>query len=553
MKIAIAQINTTIGAFKKNCEKICAFVDRAAKKEIDLIVFPEMTITGYPPKDLLDRPGFVSDNIEALENIKKHSSDIAIIVGYVDLNSDKKGKYLFNAAAFIHNGAIISKHYKSLLPSYDVFDEHRYFKPASLISTTEYNGTKFGITICEDIWTSDNYLNYPIYHIDPVKELVEQKAEFIVNISASPFNRGKIKDRNKLISNLTTKHRTPLIYVNQVGGNDDLIFDGNSIVYNAEGTIVSQCASFEEDLMFVEIKDRKCYAIDDKSKPLDDPPCNTANIYNALILGLKDYVTKCGFKKVVLGLSGGIDSAVVAVIAAKAVGKENVIGVAMPSKYSTKESVNDAEELAKNLGIEFKIIPIVDIHNIYTETFAPLFKGLPEDATEENLQARMRGNIIMALSNKFGYLVLTTGNKSELAVGYCTLYGDMCGGLAVISDVPKMMVYDIARFINSEIVIIPLNTIEKAPSAELRPNQSDQDSLPPYPILDAILKAYIEDAMTVDQIAKLGYDKDQVHEIIKKVNRNEYKRKQAAPGLRVTSKAFGSGRRIPIAQQHDEY
>ncbi|MGR3176454.1 MAG: NAD+ synthase [Candidatus Anammoxibacter sp.] len=551
MKIALAQINPTIGAFKENVDKICAFIDRARDKSCDLVVFPEMAVTGYPPRDLLERTCFISDNIAALDIIRDHTDNIAALVGFVDINTDKKGKHLYNAAAFIQDKRIQSKHYKTLLPSYDVFDEHRYFEPSQSVSIVEFRRSKFGITICEDIWNPDDVRARSIYNANPVKELLNQGAEFIINMSASPFENGKMDERRALVTGLAVENKVPFIYVNQVGGNDDLIFDGNSIVANVDGEIVTQGVSFGEDLLFVEIKDKECEAIDGRVSPVGMSN-NIETIYNALVLGLRDYVKKCGFEKVVLGLSGGIDSAVVAAIAGYALGKDNVIGVAMPSVYSSDESLEDAQKLAGNLGIHLKIIPVTKVHTAYTKTLKGEFKGLAPDITEENLQARMRGDIVMALSNKFGYLVLTTGNKSELAVGYCTLYGDMCGGLAVISDVPKMMVYDLAAYINTETEIIPINTIEKAPTAELKPDQKDQDSLPPYPVLDGILKAYIEETKTVGEIVGMGYEVGLVREIIKKVNMNEYKRKQAAPGLRVTSKAFGTGRRIPIAQSYCE-
>lgn len=549
MEITIAQINPTVGAFKENVNKICTFIDKAKAKGSNMVVFPELSLTGYPPRDLLDKPRFVTDNLKALNVIKEYTHGIAALIGYVDLNSDQKGKHLYNAAALIQNGMIISKHYKTLLPNYDVFDENRYFEPSQSVSTALLNGVKFGITICEDIWNPADTKKQLFYRVNPVNELVKLGAEFMINMSASPFEKGKIDFRSSLISGLAAKYKIPFIYANQVGGNDDLIFDGNSVVADSTGKVVAQGVNFDEDIFTVEVGNIVCRSIEKRSgisKEMND----IETIYDALILGLSDYVRKCGFKKVVLGLSGGIDSAVVAVIACHALGKDNVVGVAMPSIYSSEESVEDAKILAENLGIHFKIIPINDIHTSYIKTLESAFKGLPPDITEENLQARMRGNIIMSLSNKFGYLVLTTGNKSELSVGYCTLYGDMCGGLAVISDVPKMMVYDLARYMNFEKEIIPLNTIEKPPSAELKPDQKDQDSLPPYPILDGILKAYIEDTKSVDEIVAIGYDEKLAREIVKKVDRNEYKRKQAAPGLRVTSKAFGTGRRIPIAQSY---
>lgn len=553
MRIAIAQINPTIGDFAGNVEKICAFIGRAEAEGGDLVIFPEMAVSGYPPRDLLERGGFVDANLRALDSIKAHTANIAVIVGFVDRNTGKKGKPLYNAAAYMRDCKIQSRHYKTLLPSYDVFDEDRYFEPARSVTVVEYRRLQFGITVCEDIWNPDNIgdtSTQAVYHINPVEELLRQGAQFIINLSASPFESGKVVKRRSLVANLSARHKVPFIYVNQVGGNDDLVFDGNSVVANAEGDIVEHGCSFEEDLFVVDMKADGCrsaYGI----TPQPDDPDEIKDVLHALLLGLRDYVSKCGFRKVVLGLSGGIDSAVVAVIARMAVGSSNVLGVAMPSVYSSDESLDDAQKLAHNLGINFKIIPIEEIHTVYTRVLKSEFDGMAPDITEENLQARMRGNIIMALSNKFGYLVLTTGNKSELAVGYCTMYGDMCGGLAVISDVPKMMVYELANHINAAKEIIPVNTIEKAPSAELRPDQKDQDSLPPYTVLDGILKAYVEDSKTVDEIVDMFYDETLVREIIKRVDGNEYKRKQAAPGLKITSKAFGTGRRIPIAHAYN--
>ena len=549
MKIALGQINTTVGAFKENTQKVCAYIDKAKGMGCDMVIFPEMVVTGYPPKDLLERPDFINDNLKALNIIKEHTMGIAAVVGFVDKNVYKNGKSLCNASAFIYNKHVVSKQYKVLLPNYDVFDEQRYFKPATTVPVIEHNGARFGITICEDIWNPDDKFNNSIYHSDPVRELVDHGAEFIINISASPYEMGKIKERFTLVTNLAIKHRIPFLYVNQVGGNDDLVFDGNSIAVNRNGKIVNKGAGFSEDLFLVEIRDKDCNAIE-VDEVLMDADNDIADIYNALVLGVKDYVRKCGFKKVVIGLSGGIDSAVVAAIACHALGCGKVVGVAMPSVYSSDESLEDAQGLAENLGIEFKVISIKEIHSAFAKTLESEFSGLEPGITEENLQARMRGNIMMALSNKFGFLVLTTGNKSELSVGYCTLYGDMCGGLAVISDVPKIMVYDLARYINVNSVVIPINTIEKPPSAELKPDQKDQDSLPPYEILDGILKAYIEETESLQEIVNMGYDENTVREVVKMVDRNEYKRNQAAPGLRVTSKAFGTGRRIPIAQAY---
>ncbi|HHT9126049.1 MAG TPA: NAD+ synthase [Candidatus Brocadiia bacterium] len=540
MKISIAQINPTIGAFKENVQKICTFIELAKERGSDLVVFPEMSIIGYPPKDFLERPSFVADNLKALDEVVSKTTGIAAIVGFVDKNPESAGKPLCNAAAFMNNGRIESKHYKSLLPAYDVFDEDRYFEPSHSVSPVQYRGKRLGITICEDIWTQE-VLPRPLYHVNPIESLAKQGVDIIINISASPYELGKIEKRYKLISHQARRYNVPFIYVNQVGGNDDLIFDGNSIVFNRNGKIAAQAKDFDEDLLMVDFNQRLPELLSKDLSPIE-------TIYKALVLGLKDYVRKCGFKDVVIGLSGGIDSAVTAVLAADALGKDHVIGVTMPSQFSSQGSVDDAKRLAENLGIQFKTISIKEAFNTSMESLRSEFKGLPFDTTEENLQARIRGEILMALSNKYGYLVLSTGNKSELAVGYCTLYGDMCGGMAVISDVPKTMVYDLARYTNREREIIPQSSIDKPPSAELRPNQTDQDSLPPYEILDGILKAYIEELKDANEIVALGYKESTVREVIRKVDRNEYKRKQAAPGLKVTSKAFGTGRRMPIAQ-----
>lgn len=541
MKISLAQINPTVGAFKENVQKICTFIELAKEKGADLVVFPEMSIIGYPPRDFLERPRFVVDNLRALDEVvSKIPRGIAAVVGFVDKNPESTGKPLFNAAAFINNGRIESRHYKSLLPTYDVFDEDRYFEPKHSVNPVQFCGKRLGITICEDIW-SQEALARPLYHVNPIESLARQGVDIIINISASPFEVGKAEKRYKLISHHARRYNVPVVYVNQVGGNDDLIFDGNSVVFNREGLVAGQAKDFDEDLLTVDFE---------QSLPALSPKDSSTieTVYKALVLGLKDYVRKCGFKDVVIGLSGGIDSAVTAVLAAHAVGKDHVIGVTMPSQFSSQGSVDDAKGLAENLGIQFKVIPIKEWFDACTETLRGEFKGLPSDTTEENLQARIRGEILMALSNKYGYLVLSTGNKSELAVGYCTLYGDMCGGMAVLSDVPKIMVYDLAKYINREKEIIPQSTIDKPPSAELKPNQTDQDSLPPYEILDGILKAYVEELKDADEIIAMGYEESIVREVIKKVDRNEYKRKQAAPGLKVTSKAFGTGRRMPIAQ-----
>ena len=559
MKICLAQINPTVGAFKQNAGKICRLINTARKKGADLIIFPEMCIVGYPPKDLLELSGFVDSNLKALEEVKNNVTGISAIVGFVDRNVARRGKNLYNAAAYINNKKIVSRHYKSLLPTYDVFDEDRYFEPTHSISLAKISGRKFGISICEDAWGANVIWQGKIHHKDPVKSMIRQGAEIIINISASPFTIGKQDVRLKMLASHAKKHNVPIIFVNQIGGNDDLVFDGNSLVINKEGVVVDRALSFEEDLLMVEFKGSDISVGDSKPRSVGKRTQSSAgedemeSVYKALVLGTRDYVRKCGFKKAVIGLSGGIDSAVTAVIAVRALGKGKVLGVTMPSGFSSKGSVADSKELAKRLGIDFEIIPIKSVYNAYTKTLSGVFAGLPFDVTEENLQARIRGKILMAISNKYGYLVLTTGNKSELAVGYCTLYGDMCGGLAVISDIPKTMVYDIAEYINRRKEIIPIDTIEKPPSAELRPDQKDQDSLPPYDILDGVLRAYVEESKDVDDIIEMGFDETLVKDIIRKVDKNEYKRKQAAPGIKVTSKAFGTGRRMPLAQQYTRW
>ncbi len=556
MKICLAQINPTIGAFKQNVGKICKSINTAREKGADLVIFPEMSVVGYPPKDLLELSGFVDSNLKALEEVKNSVTGISAIVGFVDRNVAQRGKALYNAAAHIKNRKIVSRHYKSLLPTYDVFDEDRYFEPTHDISIAKISGRKFGISICEDVWGADVVWPGTIHHKDPVECMVRQGAEIIINISASPFTIGKQDVRLKMLTGHAKRNKVPIVFVNQIGGNDDLVFDGNSLVINKEGIVVGRASGFKEELLMVEFKGSDLTIGGNKSRSAKKEAQYAAgegdieSVYNALVLGTRDYVKKCGFKKAVIGLSGGIDSAVTAVIAVKALGKNKVLGVTMPSTFSSKGSVDDSMVLAKRLGIKCELIPIKSVYNAYTKTLSGVFAGLPFDVTEENLQARIRGKILMAISNKHGYLVLTTGNKSELAVGYCTLYGDMCGGLAVISDIPKTMVYSLAEYINRRKEIIPADTIEKPPSAELRPNQKDQDSLPSYDVLDGVLRAYVEESKDVGDIIEMGYDESLVKDIINKVDRNEYKRKQAAPGLKVTTKAFGTGRRMPLAQRY---
>lgn len=540
MKIALAQINTTVSALEYNVNKIKSYIAKARQQGAELVIFPEMTITGYPPKDLLEFPWFIEENLKALEDVINATKDIGVIVGYVDYLRDNVGKDRFNAAALIDNTTLISKHYKSLLPTYDVFDEGRYFEPAKDVRVTEFRGLRLAITICEDIWNSELYWGRRLYEFDPVQELANQGFDYLINISASPFWLGKRTKKREMFQSIARQYERPLIQVNLVGGNDELIFDGWSTVLNPQGKILAQTRDFEESLVIFDTA-----TLTGEIEPETNE--GVERVYRALILGLRDYVRKTGFKKVVIGLSGGIDSSVVCALAVHALGKDNVLGVLMPSRYSSESSVRDAEELATRLGIEYKIIPIESIYQSYLDTLTPHFEGKEYDVTEENIQARIRGNILMALSNKHGYLVLSTGNKSEISVGYCTLYGDMAGGLAVISDVPKMQVYELARYLNREIEIIPQNILLKPPSAELRPNQKDTDSLPPYEILDQIIHAYVEEHKSIDEIARMGFDRETVEKMVKRIEQTEYKRHQAPPGLKVTSKAFGFGWRMPVA------
>jgi NAD+ synthase (glutamine-hydrolysing) len=536
MKIAISQINPIIGDIKGNTDKILSYISKAKKEDCELIIFPELSILGYPPRDLLLRNDLLKKVDEIIkEKILPESKDIGILLG-APLCKDGR---IYNSALLFYHEKIFGYQHKTLLPSYDVFDETRYFKPANYRHPIIFKGVNLGITVCEDIWNDKDYWNRKIYEIDPLEELISQGAEIIINISASPYYYGKIKLRLDMLSYIAQKYKRPIVYVNQVGGNDELIFDGSSLVITEDGKIAWRGKSFEEDFGIVDFENLSFI------KDINFIKEDIEFIYKALVLGIKDYFSKLGFKKAVVGLSGGIDSSVTAVLAVSALGPENVLGVSMPSRYSSEGSIKDAEKLAKNLGIDFRIIPIEMIFKSYLETFNP--NGNPiMDLAEENLQARIRGNILMFISNREGYLVLTTGNKSELAVGYCTLYGDMAGGLAVIGDIPKMMVYELAKFINREREIIPQSVLTKVPSAELRPNQKDEDSLPPYSILDQILKAYIEDNLSIEEIVEKGFERSLVEEVIKKIDSAEYKRRQAPPVLKVTTKAFGMGRRMPI-------
>ena len=544
MKIAIAQINPIIADIEGNKIKIIDYIEKAKAKDVELLVFPEMTTIGYPPMDLLENPKLVDDNIESLNEIKKHTKDIGVICGYVDFDPDNKN-LLYNSAALLYNGELIFTQDKTLLPAYDVFDELRYFNKADSNDLITFKDKKIGITICEDVWNPLNLENRKFtekkkYEIDPVKTLTKKGAEIIVNLSASPYVKEKNRYKREMLSKIASSNNISLIYANQIGGNDSLIFDGNSLIINNKGQITSKGKSFCEDLIIGDTMSDNEIKFDDNE--LED-------IKLALELGIKDYLKKCGFKKVVIGLSGGIDSALTATLAKNAIGAENVFGVTMPSMYSSEGSVNDSKDLASNLEIEIETIAIKPLYEEFINNLSPIFSGLPLDITEENIQARIRGNLLMAISNKTNAMVLTTGNKSELAMGYCTLYGDMSGGLAVISDLPKTLVYELSRHINKDKEIIPWNTIEKAPSAELRPDQKDEDSLPPYEILDKILDLYIEDLKSTEEIIEKGFNQETVKWILKMVNINEYKRRQAAPGLKITTKAFGTGRRIPLAMK----
>lgn len=545
MKIGLGQINPTIGDFSGNSRKIVEFARRAHAMGASMVLFPELAVCGYPPRDLVEKPAFVSKGQETVCKIAREVPEITAVCGFVSPAVVETGKRVMNSAAVLRDGKVQFVQSKMLLPTYDVFDELRYFDPASSQQVIHCGSEKLALTICEDAWNDKHFWHRRLYKVDPVDELLRAGANIVLNISASPFHIGKRELRRNMLETVARDNRVPVVFVNQVGGNDSLIFDGSSFVLAPDGRIVAQAKSFEEDLVLFDTE-----TLQGEVHPQIES--EEASAYAALVLGTRDYVTKCGFKRALIGLSGGIDSALTAAIAVDALGADNVIGVAMPSAYSSEHSVSDARELARNLGIRFEIVPIGEIFDKYRSTLAPIFANLPEDVTEENIQSRIRGNILMAMSNKFGSLVLTTGNKSELGVGYCTLYGDMVGGLAAISDVPKTMVYRLSRYVNSRKPVIPQSTLEKPPSAELRPDQKDSDTLPDYEVLDNILEDYIEDYRTAEQIAgERGYDVNLVRAVVRMVERSEYKRQQAAPGLKITRKAFGLGRRFPIAQKSE--
>ena len=542
MKIALAQINPTVGDLTGNEARLLAAYRRGVEAGVEIVVFPELAITGYPPRDLLHKSRFIPDNLAVLERLAAATGETGLLVGYVGRNERQPGREATNSVALLQHGKILATRAKMLLPTYDVFDEDRYFEPAQENAPVDFNGRKIGLTICEDVWNDEAFWDERRYLRNPARELVEAGAEILFNVSASPWHLGKDRLRVEMLSSLVAQIRRPFVYCNAIGGNDELLFDGASLAFDAAGRLITQGAMFSEDFLLLDT---------DTAAPIT--PTSLADeeaLYRALVLGVRDYFQKCGFQSAVLGLSGGIDSALTAVIAVEALGAENVRGVSLPSQYSSQGSLDDARILAENLGIRYDIVPIQPVFEPVKGQLTDIFAGRSEDTTEENIQARLRGVILMAMSNKFGSLLLTTGNKSELAVGYCTLYGDMCGGLAVISDVPKTMVYRLSEWINRDREIIPRASITKPPSAELRPDQTDQDSLPPYDVLDAILEAYVVGGKSRAEIVAAGFDQPTVDRVARLIDLNEYKRRQAAPGLKITSKAFGVGRRMPIAQRY---
>lgn len=544
MKVALAQINPTVGDFPGNSAKIRQRAEEARRRGADLVVFTELCLCGYPPRDLVEKPSFLEHNRRALEELARSLPPIPTVVGFVGRARAETGKSATNSAALLAEGRIQFEQAKTLLPTYDVFDETRHFAPGAPRGPFAFCGSRLALTICEDCWNDRFFWPRQLYRRDPVEELMGQGTDLLINISASPFSAGKRQLRLAMVQALAQRYQVPVVMVNQVGGNDSLIFDGSSVGIDATGKLCAQAHSFAEDLVVFD-------TVSGQGELHPQPGEGVEEIYAALVLGTRDYVHKCGFQRAIVGLSGGIDSSVVAALAVAAVGAENVLGVGMPGPYSSIESLRDAQALAKNLGIRFLTLRIDEAFAAYRTTLAEGFRGTEEDVTEENLQARIRGNLLMALANKFGALVLSTGNKSELAVGYCTLYGDLAGGLAVISDVPKMLVYELGGYINRERELIPAASFTKAPSAELRPGQTDQDSLPPYDVLDKILKGYIEDGETPEAIAQQHqFSLPLVHQVINRVDRSEYKRYQAPPGLKVTAKAFGLGRRLPIAHKY---
>ena len=545
MKIGLLQLNPTVGDFAANRKKLLAGHEKAVAFGAEFVLAPEMFLCGYPPRDLLQRADFIEANLAALAETAKGVGAIPLCVGFVDRNPDRPGRALRNAAAILQNGKIVWRTHKCLLPTYDVFDEDRYFEPAKTIAPFEFNGRKLGITICEDIWNDEDFWPERLYRRDPVKELVAQGAEIILNLSASPWHDGKERMRLEMLRRVARDEKIPIVQVNAVGANDELIFDGHSVALDSGGEIIALGTGFAEEILVAELGESR----KQKAESRNDFPPREAQLFSALSLGIRDYVQKCSFKSVVVGLSGGIDSALVAVLAADALGADKVLGVSMPARYSSEGSLSDAAALAKNLGIRHEVLPIEPVFKSVEKQLGRVFAGTKPNEAEENVQSRLRGVTLMALSNKFGALVLTTGNKSEMAVGYCTLYGDMCGALAPLADVFKTDIYKIARWVNRDREIIPAASISKPPSAELRPDQTDQDSLPPYEKLDAILDLYIVKNLGKEEIVGRGFDAATVNDVLNKINFSEYKRRQAAPGLKVSSRAFGMGRRIPVAQR----
>jgi NAD+ synthetase len=543
MKIAIAQINPIIGDFKHNFEKITRFAEQAKNLSCDLVVFSELVISGYPPRDLLEKKDFVDANLRYLDQLVKSVRGIGVICGFADHNPHEEGNPLYNAAILFEDGEKLHQAYKRLLPTYDVFDESRYFEPGTEYQPYLYKGRKIGLTVCEDVWNDKDIFKRRFYHTDPVAMMVQNGADIIINVSASPYHLGKRDFKRHMLGSAARKYKIPVVAANQVGGNDSLLFDGISVAFDSQGNIAARACDFEEDLV---VFDTESSEGDIHSITVSD----TESLLKALITGTRDYVKKCGFSKVVVGLSGGIDSALTAYIAAEALGSENVLTVFMPSRYTSRDNFEDTKQLAENLGLAYQEIPIDGMFKEFLRYISPGFQDEDPGITEQNIQARIRGTVLMGLSNKHGHLVLSTGNKSEMAIGYCTLYGDMNGGLSVISDVPKTMVYEVSCFINREKEFIPKRIIEKAPSAELKPGQSDQDDLPPYEILDQILKGYVEELKSVGELVEMGFDRELVADVVSRIHKNEYKRHQAAPGIKVTSKAFGYGRRYPLAQRY---
>ncbi len=571
MRVALAQINPTVGDIEGNSLLIRDSIQRAGDAGAGLVIFPELSVIGYPPKDLLLKPAVIRACRQAVDDLAKNCRGIAAIIGHPCPSDNSAGRMLYNAATLCHDGRARHRRVKSLLPTYDVFDEHRYFEPGPDVQITPLNGLSLGISICEDLWNDREVVDRQLYYDNPIDELARRGADLFINCSASPFTVGKHELRMRLMREAAKRHGLPVLYCNQVGGNDELVFDGCSCAVGPDGELIGHAKDFQPDLLVVDIPVGRAEGRAD-AKPqartgapamrIETPSEGIASAYHALVLGLRDYCKKCGFKSVVLGLSGGIDSAVCCAVAVAALGSDNVCGVTMPSRYSSDGSVSDAERLAQNLGVEFHTIAIEQAHQAFETMLGPIFKGTDPGVAEENIQARARGVLLMAISNKFGSMLVTTGNKSELAVGYCTLYGDMAGGLAVLSDVPKTLVYEIANWINDDPesplrekfgkAVIPKDTITKPPSAELREDQTDQDSLPPYDVLDEIIERFVEQEQSAKRIIdETGFDAEVVHKMIRLIDLNEYKRKQAAPGLKITGRAFGFGRRMPIAQRYD--